>query len=119
VSQAQLLIDIGHVVVVFTFVVSVLFTPVVSTFWPWWQHGIGRTVAAEAIALALAFAPSAFHVLFGLNVTGQLVSQWLVLVCIAAVPGILVWRAVIIYLTQRRGARRGSLTLVSPEDKAV
>jgi hypothetical protein len=118
VSQAQLLTDISHYVVVFTFVVSVLFTPVVSTFWPWWQHGIGRTVAAEAVALALAFLPSTLHVLFGLKVSSLLFFQWLVVICIAAVPGILVWRGIAIFLTQRRGARR-RLAVVKPEDKTA
>lgn len=104
-GQLRVLVDVTTVVVQVTFLVSALFTPAVSWFWPWWQHHIGRTVAAEAAALALLTMPACLHFWVGLD-SSALAFQWLEVACLAAVPVILIWRAITTYTAQRDGARR-------------
>jgi hypothetical protein len=105
-AQAQLIAEVSKIIVNVTFVVSVLFTPVVSLFWPWWKHGLGRTAAAEAICLALAFLPSVLNLWFGLTIT-NVIYQWFVLACVGAIPCILVWRVAVTWNLQVKGALDG------------
>jgi hypothetical protein len=103
-SQTLVVLDAGNAVVQLTFLTALLFTPVVSMFWPWWQHSIGRTVTAEAAAIALVLAPGVLHEWDVLTVT-SIAFAWSRVVCLALVPGILIWRAIAIYLIQRGGSR--------------
>ena len=106
-SQAQLLADASQILIFAIFITSALFTPVVSMYWPWWKHGIGRTVIAEAIAMTLVFLFPMLHVLFGTEFKST-PYQWFELACFAAVPVIFVWRAVSTWKLQRKGTARES-----------
>jgi hypothetical protein len=104
VSQAQLLADASNVLVLVIFTVSVLFTPVVSLYWPWWKNDLGRSIVSKSIAMALVFLFPALHLMFD----GEFRTapyQWFELACFALVPVIFVWRAVAIWRLQRNGAR--------------
>lgn len=116
VSQARLLADVSEIIIIVTFCTSILFTPVVSIYWPWWRHGIGRTVIAEALAMALVFVFPALHFWFGVNVKGA-PHQWFELACFAVVPAIFVWRAISIWQVQRWGeaARDRPFSVRHPE----
>jgi hypothetical protein len=84
---------------------ALLFTPVVSTYWPWWEHGIGVTVIAEALAFTLVLLPAQLRLLFGINVA----TPWyalLQLCALALAVSVFPWRAWAIWRIQRRGAHR-------------
>lgn len=105
-DQAQLLVLASNILIVGIFWISALFTPVVSLYWPWWKHGIGRTVVAEATAMALVFLFPMIHVFFGWAVRGT-GYQWFELACFAATPVIFVWRSIAIWRLQRKATVEG------------
>lgn len=97
--------DAGNIVIQVTFWTALLCTPVVSLWWPWWLHAIGRTVAVEAFAIAVVLAPAVWHEWTHADVD-TLPFAWFRVCCVATVPLILIWRVIAIYLTQRDGTRR-------------
>ncbi len=112
-TQAELLAEIGTVLVHVTFWVSAAYIAGVSTFWPWWKTDLGWTIVLEAAAIMVVLLPFELHALFGLD-PGGLAFTWLRLAAFAAVPVILVWRFVVTLVIQlldpppvkRSGARQ-------------
>jgi hypothetical protein len=97
---AQALVNFDNWVVLVTFWVSVLFVPVVSTFWLWWKEPYGRATVSIEILIGLALAPGAIRRMFDIPITGigfLLFSS----IVVALIPIRLVWLFVTIYQLQR------------------
>lgn len=93
----------AHIAIAGVFWSALGFVAAVSLFWPWWKSQLGWTIAAKSIAIALAVLPSILYTWFGPGVYRD--APWLAWVAIGAlalIPPILVWRAVILWHTQRR-----------------
>lgn len=102
-TDTQWLTLLGNILIIVIFCTSALFTPVVSLYWPWWKNGLGRSIVAKAIAMALVFLFPMLHVLFGAEFK-SIGYQWFELACFGMVPVIFVWRAVAIWRLQRKSA---------------
>lgn len=85
------------------FYCSIAFCLAVSLFWPWWQSRLGWTIVAKSMALAIATLPAMVFFWFGFQPP-----EWLRIASISGlwlVPPILAWRALELWLVQRRGGQ--------------
>ena len=87
------------------FWVAVAFPVVSAFFWPWWRHAWGMTIVALDVAIALALLVSVMTLEFGLVLgsTPGYVLAWTEAFSLWAIPAIIVWRAFLVFRTQRRG----------------
>lgn len=83
---------------------AVMFTPVISIYWPWWRHDLGWTIAAESWAFAVLLLPTQLHLL-GIHLDRNPVMSWLFVAAFALAISVFPWRAIATYVVQRRGAK--------------
>jgi hypothetical protein len=90
--------------VIFAFVVPAAFPLIVSRFWPWWEDDLGVNLVMMDASVAIAAFPAFLHYILNapINAIGY---QYLRNIALTAVPCIVIWRMIIIYRTQREGAR--------------
>lgn len=84
----------------FTFWAALLFPAVTALFWPWWRSVWGMNLVTLEVWIWISLLPAPLHAYFGVPYAPLMVFQ------VAAVCGAgltVIWRAVLIYLTQRRG----------------
>ena len=99
-TQVQLLTAIGAWLVNIVFAVSALFPLVTALYWPWWDSWWGRNIVGLEICIAATLLPA---VLFRDFAIDSLVLRWAQLVSLTLVAAMVVWRAVMIWHTQRQG----------------
>lgn len=95
-DHALLIYD--HVLINAAFIISVLFAPVVSAFWPWWQEQWGQNIVALELCIAGTLLSSFLFVDFGIN---TVVLQWVTAGFLTLVPLVIVWRTALIWYAQR------------------
>jgi hypothetical protein len=100
VTQLQLILDLDLWAVWITFMVAVLFPLVTAFFWPWWTSGWGWNIVTLESAIALALLPAWLHYVFGFTAVSY-PFRWVQVGSIMAVAFIIVWRSVLIWITQR------------------
>lgn len=83
------------------FYASWAFIAVVSVFWPWWKTLIGWSVVLKAAALGVAVMPAMLDYWFGPVLPAWL--NWVSVAGLWAVPPILVFRAIVVWIYQRTG----------------
>jgi hypothetical protein len=103
VTQAQLIRDLGEYAIWFSFLAAVGFPLVTSLFWPWWRSEWGWNIVTLEMAIAVALLPAWMHFAFGLTTRGSYGFAWLQVGAVTLVGVIIVWRTVLIFLTQRHG----------------
>ena len=96
------LIAVDHVLVNLAFFVSVIFAPVTSMYWSWWESWWGRNIVALEACIAGTLFGSFLYVDFGID---SIVIRWVQAIFLALVIVVVAWRMVMIWMTQRRGAR--------------
>lgn len=104
-TQAEVLQDIASYGAQAGFWAAAAF-PIVSAFyWPWWRHLWGVTIVAMDVAIALALVGDILVIEFGLvpgSTPGHVLS-WVEAIALCLIPCIIVWRAVLTWITQRGG----------------
>jgi hypothetical protein len=79
---------------------------VMGLFWRWWRSELGWSIIAKTLALSLALLGAMLIYWFGPVSVGRSEGmQWFTLVMLAAIPVIIWWRVLVIWKTQRYGAR--------------
>lgn len=96
---------IGQLVLQVTFFCCWGFIGVTSFYWPWWQNQVGWSITLKSAAIGLALLPAMMHEWFGAD-QRQPFMEWLAVAALAAIPLILIWRAVVIYRIQRHTRKR-------------
>lgn len=107
-SQAQLIRDAGEYVVWFTFMASVLFPPVTALFWPWWKSPWGWNIITLEMGISVALVFAWLHYAFGITITRSYAATWAQIAAIAFVGCVIIWRAILIWRTQRKGGQDGN-----------
>lgn len=102
-TQLQFLLDWIQYAVVVAFCVSLILPFASMSFWKWWRDSFGINLNLKDFAVALALLAAFLHYVFGINPM-ETWFKWLQAVAITAIPVVLVWRFIIIYREQRRGA---------------
>jgi len=102
-TQAQFLSDVVKWLVNITFWTSLAFPVVTRPFWPWTRSQWGRNIVALELAIAFTLIGSIMNIDLGWR-RYPLVFAWITTVSLACVPVIVIWRAVMIWRTQRDGA---------------
>jgi hypothetical protein len=108
-TQARLIADLSEYVVWYAFVVTVLFPVVTSAFWPWWKSAWGWNIVTLEMGIALALLAPWLRFAFGIRIVSSYVAGWSEITAIGICGGVVTWRAVIIYLTQRAAVREQEL----------
>lgn len=103
VTQAQLIKDVGEYVIWFTFMASVLFPGITALYWPWWKSGWGWNIITLELCIAGALVFAWLHYAFGITITSSYVATWAQISTVGAVGLVVIWRAVLIWVTQRAG----------------
>lgn len=103
-TQAQLLRDLDEYIIWFSFLLSVLFTPVATLMWRWWKHPWGVNIVTLELAIAFALLPAWLSVAFGLRHAAVYVFAWVQLASVALVGVVIISRLLLIWKTQRRVA---------------
>lgn len=103
-TQLQFLNDWIQDAVFLGFLVTLLF-PFTGIYFPWWRHAFGWNMVLFDVALGIALFPAFIHRVFGVAVTG-ISYLYIVAIALTAVPLIVIWRAWVLYVEQRRGAKR-------------
>lgn len=91
-----------HVLVNVAFLVSALFTPAVSFFWPWWNGQWGQNIVLLELCIAGSLLSSWLFIDFGM---GGAVFQWLTVSFLTLIPVIIIWRTALIWKAQRADAK--------------
>lgn len=103
-TQEQFLADAGMWLANVTFFTSLAFPLATAVFWPWWASWWGRNIVSLELGIAVTLLPAVLFRDFGVD---SLVLRWVQAAALATVPLIVVWRAVMIWQTQRAGALGG------------
>jgi hypothetical protein len=82
------------------FLISLLFPIVTRLYWPWNESWWGINIIALEMAIAGTLFPSFVFLDFGVD---DLALRWFQVVSLGAVIATLIWRAVMIWLTQWNG----------------
>jgi hypothetical protein len=82
---------------------GLLFPAVTAVYWPWWRHWWGWTIVVLDMAIVLALLGSILVLEFGLHPgsTPGHVLAWTEAFALCLVPAVIVWRAVLVFITQR------------------
>jgi len=102
VTQLQFLNDWIQDAVFIGFLSAVLF-PFVGIYFPWWRHAFGWNLIAFDLAIGIALFPAFLHRVFGVSTTG-LVYIYIVAAALTVIPLIVIWRAYVLYIEQKKGA---------------
>jgi hypothetical protein len=86
-----------------TFWVSFVFTPAISLIWPWWESDWGWNIVLLESCIWVSLLPAPLHVMFGVPY-GPFLS-WFQVAAVLGAGAVVVWRAVMIWHTQRAGGR--------------
>lgn len=92
--------SITTALVVITFFTSVAFVLLYTVIAPWWRSPLGRNLIAFDSALSLTLLPSVIHHITGTSSAESPFFAWFTVGAFAAVPCVIVWRAVILIRTQ-------------------
>ncbi len=103
--QDHVLTVIDHVLINAAFITSLLFVPVTSVYWPWWQSWWGRNIVILELCIAGTLFSSWLFLDFGISSDAL---QWVAAFFLTIIVGIVIWRAVMIWFEQRMGARERS-----------
>lgn len=101
-TQFQFLTDWIQDAVIGGFVASLLF-PLVGIFYPWWRNSLGWNLISFDAAIAVALLPAFLHKVFGLMPVG-IEFLYIEAFALTAVPLIVLWRTVILWRAQVKGA---------------
>lgn len=86
----------------FTFWVGFAFPIVISFVWPWWRTVWGMNLVTLEVWIWLSLLPAPLHAYFGVPYHPLLWFQ----VCAVVGAGVtILWRGILIYLTQRAARR--------------
>jgi len=97
--------DVASVGVQVIFYVNIAFIAGVSLFWPWWRDQLGWSIIAKTAALSVVLLPAMLFIWFGPNAfTSARWLSWFATWALFLVPAALVWRFVVIFRIQRKGA---------------
>jgi hypothetical protein len=105
VPQSHVLMVVDHVLINAAFITSLLFVPVTSAYWPWWQSWWGRNIVILELCIAGTLLGSVLFLDFGIS---SVAFQWIAAFFLTAIILIVIWRAVMIWAEQRKGAREHS-----------
>lgn len=97
-NQLHLLHDIEVWLVNLVFVISVLFPIVTRFYWNWMASEWGKNIIALEVSIAATLVASVLYLDLGVN---SLVLRWVSDISLAMVGCVIVWRAVLIWHTQR------------------
>lgn len=97
----HILLSVDHVLINIAFVASVVFTPMTSAYWPWWKSWWGRNIVMLETCIAGDLLASWLFIDFGI---ASFILQWVTAVFLALTVSIIVWRAIMIWVEQRKGA---------------
>lgn len=96
----QPLIDALEYTVNLAFWAALAFPFLIGLIWPWWRDWWGQNMIALDLCVAGATVGSVLRYDFGIRSTSL---AWVSIVFLAMVFVIIVWRGVMIFITQRRG----------------
>lgn len=99
-TQAELIVNFVNWGINVAFIVSLVFPIAIRPIWAWTKHSWGWNIVVLDWAISLALLPVWVHRAFNLNPDTYLFG-WIQAASIWIVPVIILWRAVIIWLTQR------------------
>jgi hypothetical protein len=99
-TQTQIVINLINWGVNAAFVIAFLFPAAVRTFWAWEKSDWGINIVSLEFAIALALLPAWLHRTVGLTVN-TLLFEWTDAIAIWSIPGIIIWRMIIIWRSQR------------------
>lgn len=102
-QMLNLIISIQADEVVITFCASVGFIVLYTLVARWWRSALGRNLVAFDSALSLTLLPAVLHHAFGVSSALSEPFAWFTLAAFAAVPCVIVWRAVILLRAQLGG----------------
>jgi hypothetical protein len=102
-SQTQFLLDWVEWAVVVAFCTSLILPFALMPIWKWWKDSFGINLQVKDFAIAAALLAAFLHYAFGLNPM-ETWFKWLQAGAITTIPIILIWRFLIIYREQRKGA---------------
>lgn len=76
-TQAELIILLFKVAIIFVIVATVGFIGLYTKLAPWWRNRIGIILVAKDLALLLAFIPPMLSFFFQFNRLTSIVSAWI------------------------------------------
>ena len=100
-TQLQLITHLAVTGVGILFWVCAVFPILIAIVWPWWQSWWGRNITLLETSLALALLPSVLKNEFGVTPNTYFFG-WMVVAALFGAATIVVWRCVMIFVTQRR-----------------
>lgn len=106
-SESHILFQVASIGGQAGFWAAFLFPAVTAFYWPWWTNVWGWTIVLLDSTIALALLGDVLVIEFGMrpgSVPGH-VFAWIEAVALCMVPAVIVWRAVLVFITQRRGDR--------------
>lgn len=107
-TQQQILYDIASYGGQAGFWAAAVFPLITSLYWPWWKRPWGWTIVSLDLAIALALLGDILVIEFGMvpgSEPGHVLS-WVDAIALCAIPVIILWRAVLAFITQRQGNHR-------------
>ena len=98
-TQAQLLADIGAWLVNIAFIATALFPAVTALYWPWWNSAWGWNIVTLEACIAVTLLPAWLYRDFRIDNIGL---RWTSTAAFTLVIVVVVWRAFMIWHTQRQ-----------------
>lgn len=107
-TEAHVLLLVEEIAIQAAFWASCLFPVVTALFWPWWESEWGWNIIALEIAIAVTLLPDIMIIEFGMKPgsTPGHALLWTSAISLCLVTVVIVWRAVVIFRSQRAGLRR-------------
>lgn len=109
-TQGQFLQGLGHALVNFVFVTSLLFPVVTGSYWPWWRSWWGRNIVGLEICIAATLMEAVLYIDFGID---NIALRWTQIMALSMVGVFVAWRAVMIWRTQRDGTAADNALLAA------
>ena len=99
------------------FYTSIAFIIGVSFIWPWWQDQLGWSIITKTAALAIVLLQPMLIIWLGPNeFTSARWLSWFSVWVLFLVPAALIWRFIVIYRIQRKGAAHQPYKPRNPEE---